>query len=84
MQNYDSIDIISGDGFVEVKHRLVSKGVFIDLLLKYYEVRKINFDMILAIGHGESNLSVFQKLNNLKQDKKQPLLAEVFIIFKKG
>ena len=70
LMNYASIDVSSGDGFVEVKHHVISKAGFAELLIRYLQQDNQKIDLIVAVGTSESNDDLFASLNHMKTNSK--------------
>lgn len=65
LSNYQSIEVLSGDGFVEVRHHVISKATFMEILIRYIQQDGVNIDLIVALSGVNTEDSLFSCLNNL-------------------
>jgi len=70
LTNYPSIEVVSGDGFVEVKHHVISKAAFAELLIRYLQQDGVQIDLIVAVGSGQSNEALFSSLSGMVTNPK--------------
>jgi trehalose 6-phosphate synthase/phosphatase len=71
----DGVDVISGNGTVEVKPKGVHKGLAVERLLGHGDAQQM-VDFILAIGDDRSDEDMFAAVDARAQD---PLLAGAFV-----
>ncbi len=68
--NFRSLNIVNGKGYVEVKPQGISKGAFASFILKQEIKRGKTPDFILAIGDDTTDELMFQYFDKKKNDIK--------------
>lgn len=66
LSNYSNIEVISGQGLIEVKHHVISRAAFVELLIRYLQQRGERLDFIVAVGSAEGSEGLFMNLNKMQ------------------